>query len=95
MITLKGKLIVVKDKEWVGNYTKFAKRECVLRLIEYRPEEILIEFQQDDCSLLDGYSVGDVVSIGIILKGRSWTNKSQEVRYFNTLQGWHIEPSDQ
>jgi len=87
---LKGTLIVIKERELVGNYEKFAKRECVLRENAFKHEEFLIEFHQDDCSMLTGYAVGDKVSIDFHLRGRSWVNPQGETKYFNSIQGWRI-----
>ena len=87
---LKGVLTVIKEKELVGSYKKFSKRECVLRENSFKHEEILIEFHQDDCSMLNGYAVGEEVSIDINIRGRSWVNPEGETRYFNSIQGWKI-----
>lgn len=90
MIILKGKLTVIKDKELVGQLRKFSKRECVLRENSGKHEEILIEFHQDDCSMLDAYKVGDEVSININLRGRSWNAPGGETKWYNSIQGWQI-----
>lgn len=90
MITLKGSLTVIKDKELVGSLKKFAKRECVLRENSGMHEELLIEFHQDDCSMLNGYNVGDEVSIDINIRGRSWNPPGGETKYYVSIQGWRI-----
>lgn len=69
----------------------FKKRELVVTTEEQYPQHILIEFTQDRTNLLDSYSVGDKVSVGINLRGREWTSPQGEVKYFNTVQGWRIE----
>ena len=58
---------------------------------EQYPQHILVEFVQDKCDLLDSFSVGQPVKIGINLRGREWVNPQGETKYFNSLQGWRIE----
>lgn len=68
----------------------FKKRELVVTTDEQYPQHILIEFNQDKCSVLDGYNVGDSVKIGINLRGREWLSPTGETKYFNQIQGWNI-----
>tara|TARA_B110000881_G_scaffold168564_1_gene151981 strand:+ start:2811 stop:3185 length:375 start_codon:yes stop_codon:yes gene_type:complete len=69
----------------------FRKREVVVTTEEQYPQHILVEFVQDKCDLLDSFSVGQPVKIGINLRGREWVNPQGETKYFNSLQGWRIE----
>lgn len=55
------------------------------------PQLIQIELGQDKCSLLDGMAVGQEVQIWFDLRGRKWTDRNGEVRYFTTLQGWRVQ----
>ena len=71
----------------------FRKREVVVTTEEQYPQHILVEFVQDKCDLLDSFSVGQPVKIGINLRGREWVNPQGETKYFNSLQGWRIEVS--
>ena len=87
-ITGKVKLIS-ETKEYGDN--GFKKREVVITTEEEYPQNILLEFVQNNTLLLDQYKVGDFVRIGINLRGREWTNKDNEVKYFNSIQGWRIE----
>lgn len=69
----------------------FQKRDIVVTTEEQYPQDILIQFVQDKCPVLDQYKVGEQVSIGINLRGREWVNpKGGEIKYFNTIQGWKI-----
>ena len=68
----------------------FKKRELVVTTDEQYSQHILIEFNQDKCSVLDGYNIGDSVKIGINLRGRVWQNPQGEEKYFNQIQGWNI-----
>lgn len=85
-----GKLKVKGNVQQVSD--KFKKREFVLtdNSSQY-PQYILFELTQDKCSLLDNYSEGDEVKVFFNLRGREWTNKEGQVKYFNSLQAWKME----
>ena len=69
----------------------FQKREMVLLTQEQYPQPISIEFLSDKINLLDQFSEGDNVKIGINIRGREWTNPQGEVKYFNSISGWRME----
>lgn len=69
----------------------FKKRELIITTEEQYPQNILIEFIQDKCYLLNDFKIGDKVKISITLKGREWTNPEGNIKYFNSIQGWKIE----
>lgn len=74
---------------------KFSKRELVVTTNEQYPQSISVEFNQDKCTILDKYKVGDEVTVGINLRGRKWLDpKTNEDRYFNTIQGWKVSKGD-
>jgi hypothetical protein len=54
-----------------------------------------VQFQLtgDRCSQLDGMRVGDEVRIEFSLRGREWRSPSGELKYFNSLDVWKIEPA--
>ena len=79
-------------KEYGSN--NFKIRELVLSTDEQYPQKVLIEFVQDKCQVLDKYREKDGVSIGINIKGREWTNRNNEVKFFNSIQGWKIEKAE-
>ena len=73
----------------------FKKRDVVIESSETKGDKtytelITFQFIQDKVDLLDGFKVGDEVSLGFNLKGRKWTSPQGEDRYFNTLQSWMI-----
>ena len=88
---LTGKIKVLEDT--VNVSPEFRKRSVVITTEEQYPQQISVEFIQDKCEVLNGYNVGDNVTIGINLKGREWTNKEGVVKYFNTIQGWRVDKS--
>lgn len=75
----------------------FQKREFVLEYVDNPkyPEYIKLECIQDKCSLLDGFSEGQEVSVSLNLKGRKWTDPQGNDKYFNTLQAWKINAAGQ
>ena len=85
-----GKIKVLNETQNIGN-NGFQKREVVITTEEQYPQYILVEFIQDKCDLLDGYTVGQDVKISINLRGREWINPEGVAKYFNAIQGWRIE----
>ena len=85
-----GKIKLIDETKTYGN-NGFRKRELVVTTEEQYPQNILIEFIQDKCDLLNTYQVGQDVKIGINLRGRDWVNPEGETKYFNSIQGWRIE----
>jgi len=69
----------------------FRKRELVVTTEEQYPQHIMIEFVQDKCDLLNTFSPGQRVKVGINLRGREWENPQGEIKYFNSIQGWKID----
>ena len=90
---LLGKIKQIGDIKTYGD-NGFRKRELVLTTEEQYPQHILIEFIQNNCELLDNYSIGQTVRIGINIRGREWESPDQGIKYFNSIQGWRIESLD-
>lgn len=89
VIKVTGTIVEIFNEVKVSD--KFSKRELVVKTQDQYPEEILIQFVQDKCGLLDNFGEGQLVEVCVNLKGRSWNSPSGEVRYFNTIQGWRID----
>ena len=90
---LSGKIKWIDETKTYGS-NGFRKREIVITTEEQYPQQILVEFIQDKCDLLNSYQVGQNVKIGINLRGREWVNPEGETKYFNSIQGWRIEASE-
>tara|TARA_B100001093_G_scaffold363654_1_gene348413 strand:- start:3913 stop:4284 length:372 start_codon:yes stop_codon:yes gene_type:complete len=89
-MNISGKIKLISETKEYGS-NGFRKRELVVTTQEQYPQNILVEFIQDRCELLDSYNVEELVKIDINLRGREWTNKDNELKYFNSIQGWRIE----
>lgn len=87
---VQGKVKLIGDVQTFGS-NGFRKREIVVVTEEQYPQPIMVEFVQDKTDLLNNFNVGQQVKISINLRGREWTNKQGETKYFNSLQGWRIE----
>ena len=85
-----GKIKVLNEAQNIGN-NGFRKREVVITTDEKYPQQLLVEFTQDKCELLDNYAEGQDVKISINLRGREWINPEGVSKYFNSFQGWRIE----
>lgn len=71
----------------------FQKREFVVEFADnpQYPEYLKFELIQSNCEQLENFEVGDIMNISFNLKGRKWTDKNGEVKYFNSLQAWRLE----
>ncbi|MCB0483420.1 MAG: DUF3127 domain-containing protein [Flavobacteriales bacterium] len=73
----------------------FRKRELVITTADRYPQHILVEFTQNNTTLLDAFKEGEEVTIQIDIRGREWTSPQGETKYFNSIQGWRIEKAGQ
>jgi hypothetical protein len=87
---IQGKIKWLDETKTYGN-NGFRKREVVITTEEQYPQHILVEFVQDKCDLLNAFSVGQQIKIGINLRGREWVNPEGQTKYFNSIQGWRID----
>ena len=87
---ISGKLKLINETKEYGN-NGFRKREVVITTEEQYPQDLMIEFIQDKCDLLNSFQVGQSVKVDIHLRGREWESPQGEIKYFNSIQGWRIE----
>lgn len=88
-----GKIIVKGDTQQVSE--KFKKREFVIEKEDNNGGMVFVDtikFQltQDRCSVLDPFSLDDVVKVSFNIKGNKW-EKEGRVNYFTNLDAWRIE----
>ena len=87
---IQGRIKTIFATETVGQ-NGFQKRDLVISTDGQYSQDIIIQFQQGKCVLLDNLKIGQIVKIHFNLQGREWTNPQGEVKYFNTVVGWKIE----
>ena len=87
---IQGRIKQIFAPESVGQ-NGFQKRDLVITTEEQYPNDIIIQFTQSKCALLDTLRVGQRVKVHFNLQGREWTSPQGEVKYFNTVLGWKIE----
>jgi single-stranded DNA-binding protein len=54
----------------------------------------MCEFTQDRADIPSRYREGDKVTVSINIRGREWTNRDGETKYFVSIQGWRMAPGD-
>ena len=86
---LKGKIKFIGVEQQVS--ASFKKRELVISTDEQYPQDILINFVQDKCDMLNRYKTFQEVTVGINIRGREWISPAGETKYFNDIQGWSIK----
>ena len=87
---IQGRIKTIFATETVGQ-NGFQKRDLVITTDGQYPQDIIIQFTQGNCALLDNLQIGQMVKIHFNLQGREWTSPQGEVKYFNTVVGWKIE----
>ena len=87
---IQGRIKEIFSLETVGN-NSFQKRDLVITTEEQYPNDIVIQFTQGRCALLDNLQKGQLVKVHFNLRGREWVSPQGEVKYFNTVEGWKIE----
>jgi len=84
--TLVGVIREISEEEQITD--TFKKRVAVVTVDpdgKY-PQHIPIEFVNDKTQALNGYEVGQYVSVAINLRGR----QARDGRYWSSVQGWRI-----
>ena len=92
-IEVTGKLHTVYETKHVSD--KFSKREFVVEIADNPkyPQVVLFQLTGDRCAQLDEFAPGDPIVIEFSLRGREWRSPSGEIKYFNSLDVWKIEPA--
>jgi hypothetical protein len=86
---LTGKIKVIQEAKTYGA-KGFTKREFVVTVAEGKyPQDIALEFVQDNVKLLDGLTAGQTVTVTFDIRGREYNG-----RYFNNLQAWRIKTGE-
>lgn len=84
---------IIADIQEVEQVTdNFSKRVLVVQTQEQYPQELAVEFINNNVNLLNNLGVGETVEVDVNIRGRKWTNpKDGKDVYFTTLNGWRIK----
>jgi hypothetical protein len=85
---INGSVHLIGQTETVGN-NGFTKRQLVVATEEQYVQYVPIDFVKDKTSVLDGYNVGDKVSVSVNVRGSEYNGK-----YYVNLQGWKISKTE-
>ena len=91
---IQGKIKLIGETQSVGS-NGFRKRELVVTTEEQYPQHLSIDFVQDKTDLLNNFQIGQLVKVGINLRGREWISPQGETKHFNSIQGWRIDSLQQ
>ncbi|HUJ63860.1 MAG TPA: DUF3127 domain-containing protein [Kofleriaceae bacterium] len=87
-----GKLHAAFDTKQVSE--RFTKREFVVEIADGKyPQLVLFQLTGDRCGQLDDHKVGDSVRVTFNVRGREWRSPQGEIKYFNSLDVWKLEPA--
>jgi len=87
-----GKLHTILETNRVSE--RFTKREFVVEVADNPkyPQLVMFQLTGDRCGQLDDLRVGDEVRVEFSLRGREWKSPKGEIRWFNSLDAWKVEP---
>lgn len=89
-----GKIHKIFDLQQVS--ATFSKREFVVEIVEnpvIPAQFVTFQLTQQRTAMLEGYQPGQFVDVHFNLRGRQWTSPQGEIKYFNTLEAWRINPA--
>ena len=87
-IEIKGHIKEIGKTQEFGK-NGFQKRQVVITTEDKYPQDLAIDFVQDKTGILDKYGEGQLVTIGINIRGNEYNG-----RYFVNLQGWKINADE-
>ena len=90
-IQVSGRLHAIFETKQVTD--RFQKREFVLELSDKSQyaQFVLFQLTGDRVAAVDAFKPGDQVRVDFSLRGREWTSKQGEVKFFNSLDVWSVE----
>jgi single-strand DNA-binding protein len=83
-LTIDGTVKAIFDTQTFDS--GFSKREFVITTKEQYPQDVKFEVVKDKCSLIDGYRVGQSLTVHFNVRGNEYNGK-----YYVNLQAWKIE----
>ncbi len=88
-LTASGHLHTVLPTKVISD--SFRVREFVLERDQSGkyPQTVLFQATNDACEKLDELNTGDEIEVEFDLRGRQWTNRDGDIKFFNSLNVWH------
>jgi len=68
----------------------FRKAEIVIETDAQYPQIIKFDLHQDNCKLLEGKQIGQMVEIKFDIRGKEYNNPQKGIQVFNTLVAWQV-----
>ncbi|MFK7798588.1 MAG: DUF3127 domain-containing protein [Aureispira sp.] len=88
-LKMKGRVVAIFDKAQITD--TFSKREFVIETDEQYPQTVKFELTQAKCDDIANYKVGEELTVHFNVRGRKWTSKDGEDKYFVSLNAWRLE----
>ena len=71
---------------------KFKVREFILTIPDEKyPQNIIMQLNQTKCDLVNESNAGDEIMVNYNLKGKEYTNRDGETKFFNSIEAWRID----
>lgn len=86
---------VIQTMSWNVPAGTATKSIVKIQTQEQYPQVYEVDFFGDKQNLISTFRQGEVVTIGINLRGREWTSPQGEVKVFLSLNGWKINHAQQ
>jgi len=88
---LQGQIVKIFPTHVVSE--RFQKRDFVVRVEDGKyPQEIVMQFTQQDVNTLDNFKEGDEVKVFGYIRGRMWRKSEyDEPKWFNSLAASKVE----
>ncbi|MEK6828597.1 MAG: DUF3127 domain-containing protein [Nanoarchaeota archaeon] len=88
---LTGKIKVLGNIEQKSDTFKVRKFVVTIDGDSKYPQHIELQAANEKCDALNTFAVGNEVTVSFNLRGREWTGKDGEAKYFTALDAWKIE----
>jgi single-strand DNA-binding protein len=88
--TLRGTIVAVYDTQVISD--KFKKREFAIEVMDggQYPQYPKFQCTQAKCDMLDGYTIGEDVTVSFNIRGGKY-EKNGTINYITNLDCWRIE----
>jgi single-stranded DNA-binding protein len=93
--SVEGKLYKKFDTQQIKD--TFKKREFVLEYTDnpMYPQYVNFQLVQDKVDMIEPFQEGQTLKVEFNLRGREWRSPQGDMKYFNSLDAWRIQPVQQ